>query len=272
MPIVVVTADLGTLGFIECSGVLVSPKVVLTHLGCLVLPPDVYGEVPPEVEEPQLGSRSLFPNEQDYLGLCAHDPTWVLMEDGSFAGRFEEPVALSALTVSRADDTDGLEAVGVRSFFSSGAASRCSDSLGALVLESDIVLGRPTLRVTNLTTVGEPVHLLGLSTGGASQVERVTFNQGDAATPPRALTFRHASCLSDIGGGVFSASSNALIGIIDLGVTDACDDPVAETIALQLAPFQHLLLAAAQDARETLYVEADPKAVELRFASDCTPP
>jgi hypothetical protein len=271
-PVVVVTADLGSLGFIECSGVLVSPKVVLTHLGCLVLPPDVYGEVPPEIEEPQSGSRSVFPNERDDVGFCANAPDWVLVEDGSFAGRFEEPVALSSLEVTRADDLEGLEAVRVRRVYVSGAASRCSDALGVLVLSSEITLGRPTLRLTHQTSVGEPVELLGLNSGGSSRIERVTRDQGDTATPPRAIALRHAACLSDVGGGVFSANGNALIGIIAMGATDACDDPAAEIIALQLSPFQNLLLAAADDARETLFVEPDPDAVELRLVPDCAAP
>ncbi len=268
-PIVVVTADLGSLGFIECSGVLVSPQVVLTHLGCLVLPPDLYGEVPPEGEAPQLGSRSMFPSESDSLELCTSDATWRLTENGSFAGRFEEPVALRSLEVSAPDDVEGLEAVGVRSVFASGAASRCADGLGVLVLEAPLELGRATLRLTDQTTIGEPVTVSGLITGGPSQIERVTFDEGDAATPPRAVALRHPACLSDIGAGVFSANSNALIGIIELGATDACDDPEEEAIALRLAAFRSLLLTAAEDARETLHVEPDRVAAELRFVPDC---
>jgi hypothetical protein len=82
-PRVEVSADLGALGIIHCSGALVSPKLVLTSAGCLALPTELEGLVPEPSNEPYLGQRSSFPRELSYERMCRPGPAWLPIEDGT---------------------------------------------------------------------------------------------------------------------------------------------------------------------------------------------
>ena len=268
-PVVSVDADLGALGVIECSGVAISPRIILTHLACLVLPSELLGEVPSYSDEPYSGSMSIFPNERDYRSICGSDPGRLPPEDGSFSVRLEEMVATKSLEVSPLDATSDVEAVGVRKILTSGAVSRCSDDLAALVLDDSLNLGQPSLRMTDASFVGEPVTMVGLETQGSSEIERVTLDEGDETTPPRAFTLARPACLGDTGGGVFSDDSQALIGIVELGVRELCDEGEGETVVMQISPYRALLVAAAKETGDVLYVEPDPGVQGRLLAPDC---
>ena len=253
-----VRADLGDLGLIRCSGVAISPKVVLTSSACLVLPPELSGFVPVVSNEVYLGPRSLYPLDLSYDTVCRPGADWSPIEDGTFVARLEEPVPLPMLEVVLGTG-DEAPATGVSKIFTSGSASRCSDGLAALVLNASLTTSFQSVRLAPPSVPGERVSVDGFETLRNAVVQTVTDDIGDESAPPRALSLSQQTCPSEQGAGVFSEETGALMGIVNFGIGTGCDDPDGRTIAVRLSAFQRLLLDAASDANESLHVEAGPE-------------
>jgi hypothetical protein len=252
-----VRADLGELGLIRCSGVAISPQVVLTSSACLVLPPELSGFVPVVSNEVYLGPRSLFPSSPSYDTVCRPGADWSPIEDGTFVARLEEPVPLPMLDVVLGTG-DEAAVTGVSKIFTSGSASRCSDDLAALVLNASLTTTFQSVRLAAPSVPGERVSIDGFETLRNAVVQTVTDDIGDETAPPRALSLSQQTCPSEHGAGVFSEETGALIGIVNFGIGTGCDDPDGRTIAVRLSAFQRLLLDAASSANESLHVEAGP--------------
>jgi hypothetical protein len=270
-PAVEVFADLGPLGFIRCSGVAVSPRVVLTSSACLVLPPELDGLVPVESNEEYRSSRSQFPEDMSYDVACRPGSTWAPLEDGSFRGRLEEPVALSMLDVTAGSSEPSLS-TGVRRIFRSGAASRCGDAIAALVLNDALSVAPSRVRLVEASAVGEPVSVNGIDAQRSATVQTVTAELGDATAPPRALSLTQQTCPSELGAGVFSDVTGALVGIVNFGIGAGCNDPEGRTIAARLSAFQRLLFDAALEAGDALHIEPGTSATGASAQLGCTKP
>jgi hypothetical protein len=254
-----VRADLGEHGLIRCSGVAISPKVVLTSSACLVLPAELDGFVPVLSNERYRGQRTWFPQDMSYEAVCQPGADWSPIEDGTFAARLEEPVPLSMLEVVLGTG-DEDPSTGVSKIFTSGSASRCSDGLAALVLNASLTTAYQSVRLAPPSVPGERVSVDGVDTVRNAVVQTVTDDIGDESAPPRALSLSQQTCPSEQGAGVFSEETGALIGIVNFGIGTGCDDPDGRTIAVRLSAFQRLLLDATAEASESLHVEAGPEA------------
>jgi hypothetical protein len=253
-----VRADLGDLGVIRCSGVAISPRVVLTSSACLVLPPELSGFVPVVSNEVYLGPRSVFPLNLSYDSVCQPGADWSPIEDGTFVARLEEPVPLSMLDVVLGTG-DEAAVTGVSKIFTSGSASRCSDGLAALILNASLTPSFQSVRLASPSVPGERVSIGGFESLRNVVVQTVTDDMGDETAPPRALSLSQQTCPSEQGAGVFSEDTGALIGIVNFGIGTGCDDPDGRTIAVRLSAFQRLLLDATAEVSESLHVEPGPE-------------
>jgi hypothetical protein len=269
-PALEVFADLGPLGFIRCSGVAVSPRVVLTSSACLVLPPELDGLVPVESNEEYRSSRSQFPEDMSYDVACRTGSTWSPLEDGSFRGRLEEPVARSMLDVTAPASGESSRSTGVRRIFRSGAASRCGDAIAALVLNDALPVAPSSVRLVEASAVGESVSVNGIDAQRSATLQAVTADVGDATAPPRALSLTQQTCPSEHGAGVFSEATGALLGIVNFGIGTGCSDPEGRTIAARLSAFQRLLFDAALEAGDALHIEPGTSTTGASAQLGCT--
>jgi len=261
--VVLVKARLGDQGFTYCSGVLVASDIVLTGLGCVVAlnDPDALDPRPTTAEENFISINLI---DLDYDSLCERDRGWKWIEDGSFAAELGEPLQPDAIGVSVRGALD--DTFQVKSIFTSRGQSHCGDDLAALVLEAPTNVSPAAVRLEDVSHVGDAVTLLGfcvtqegpLATSTLdSQVEGVTFEEGDVTAPPRSLLLSHVLSVFASGGAVFSPETGALIGVITSGEATGCGEagPEGKTVAVRLAPFRRMLIDAARAAGQPLHTE-----------------
>jgi hypothetical protein len=88
----------------------------------------------------------------------------------------------------------------------------------------------------------------------------MTVQPSPRAGSPRSFELAE-TCPDQSGGGLFSATTGALVGVLgsSSGSMD-CRAP-AQGMALRLAPFRRLLIAAA--APEKLELESSPRALNV---------
>jgi len=269
-PLVEVTGNLGAAGIIRCSGVAITPRLVLTRSACLALPSELGGTIPEESSVAYVGGpRTVFPTGRALDPSCAQDGSWFPIEDGAFAARLEEPVQRSSLRVALADASAGDPASGVFGIVGSRATSRCAPDIAVLALDNSLSVGFSPLRLAKATPLGEAVMVVGNATFFASQVKQIAAELGGVASPPFSLVLGAQACPRDLGGGVFAAYGGALVGIIGAASGAGCGDPSGETVATLLAPLERLLLDAAAVVGDDLAVEPDPSDSRQELLRPC---
>jgi hypothetical protein len=255
--IVFVVAQLGNLGLVQCSGVLISRTLVVTALGCTMVPNEVadsYGrEQLPDAEATGNVYYSGAVDPADCNGGNA-------IEDGSFSTLVGDPLPKEAFSVYLASErlTDaGYEVSEVRRV----GGTRCSAGLALLKLSSGIGSSASPVRAEETDGLDEPLLLRYLSVGARFVLEReelaTQLNPSVLAGSPRSFELAE-TCPKQSGGALFSATTGALVGILasSSGSMD-CRAPAPGT-ALRLAPFRRSLIAAA--APEKLELESGPPA------------
>jgi hypothetical protein len=265
--VVVLRADLDATSARYCSGVAVSPGLVVTSASCLTYPPDgEYGDEATVADGPQFrASRSTYLDSQEYDELCDPVRARAPREDGRFGARLGEPVPLQSLAVALADDAS-RPMLGVDAVLSVSGGSRCNDGVAVLRLKEPLALPEVPARFEAVDHAGEAVVVSGLADAmgrlvrrdASAQVERVTDLTGDELAPPRSLLLNLGTCPFERGGAVFSADSGALIGLVAWGQNSACEASTSSsgtTVATRLAPFRNLLLEAAAAYGQTLFSE-----------------
>jgi len=260
--IVLVRGDLEGAGLTLCSGVLVSPRLALTHQSCLVLPSEVdAADLVVDDERPSFDGRELHSGDVDYASTCRVDAGWDPLESGDFAAWLGQPLDPATVTVSVVRDGAELASTTVQQILLPHAASRCWDILAAMVLEDELPAVLRPVRVMEVTAPGDAVTIGAFSVSLTEPqfrdavVEAVTLDTAAAGTPPRSLELSRQVCFSEPGGAVVS-DSGAIIGLIGYGTGAFCGDPEGRTIATRLAPFRRMLLDAAREAGDRLPVEA----------------
>jgi hypothetical protein len=135
----------------------------------------------------------------------------------------------------------------------------------ACTLGRDLEVPQIALRLDETTKLDEPVILGGhcLTSGTprrrdvASIVSEVTFELGTPSAPPRALVMPDAASSFDLGGGVLSSETGALIAVIASGRNPSCAAANPDgSLAIRIAPFRRMLLDAAASRGVTLRAEA----------------
>jgi hypothetical protein len=106
----------------------------------------------------------------------------------------------------------------------------------------------------------DPLLLRSAELGRAFLVEEeqvdVTRLPSTGSDPPRSFSLAQ-TCERQSGGGVFSASSGALVGILTSSLGRSCAEPDIGVV-VELAPFRRWLLDAG--GPELLLVEPEPGA------------
>jgi len=258
--VVIVNTDLATAGFIECSGVVIAPTLVLTDVLCIVLPIELeLQDLVDTPARPSFDGRALHRASVDYAE-CAPDASWAPREDGDFSARLGELIDVSTVTVSVLANSLATTTIGIRQAWLAPAEYRCWDDLALLVLEQPIPSPPVSVRLTGTESVGDRVVLGGSGRGMRqpyevpSTLQAVTFEAAEPAAPPRSLLIDEQVCDFESGGAVTSAETGELIGVIGDGTGDFCGDPSGGTLATRIAPFRRMLLEAARDAGEVLRV------------------
>jgi hypothetical protein len=236
------------IGFVEggaseaCPGVVISPSLVITSASCLM---------------PSVGAR-LF---ADQAPNCDGETGWPL-EQGDFTAWIGRSDDIDRIRVYVANGTDTAP-LDVLAVYTSGATSRCANDLGMVHVASGLPPSRARIRFHESTIAGEEVTLSGLHfvegyvtpNEAPASVTELTYEAGDSELPPRSLLLNGQVCLLAHGGGVFSAETRALLGIIAWG-SRACDDAEGTTVAIRLAPFRRFLLEVGSAMfSETLQAE-----------------
>jgi len=256
--VVFVSADLGSLGLIRCSGVLLTRTLVVTALGCTMVPnalADRYGlDEPPDVEP---SGDVAFAGAVDAADCEAGSP----LEDGSFATLFGAPLRSDVFEVYLPSEQVRESGHSV-SVVSRVGTTRCSVGIALLELASGIGSGPLAVRVED---VQEDALLLSyLSVTNAATLERhdLPFVTVASSEPSSEPSFElPETCPEQSGAAVFSPVSGALVGILGAsrGSND-CRSPGLGT-GVRLAAFRRSLLAAA--APEALLLESGPAAPSL---------
>jgi hypothetical protein len=241
-------------GFLQCSGAVLTPTLLLTAQSCVTRPPQLG-----DLHSP--GAAGNVPvGTIDYTQVCSPDVAWLPREDGSFAARFGQPIAPEALT-ARWQRGERIQAQQV---ISSGAASRCADGLALIQLRRELEVQPLPLRLDEHSYEGEIVQLSAYCTPPgvprwrelASTVEAVSYEIAGVGMPPRALRVSHQVSALELGGAVLSAETGQLLGVLASGERGSCSesDPLGTSIALRVAPFRRWLLDSAEALGETLRV------------------
>ncbi len=232
--------------YVNCSGVVVAPTLVLTAASCFF---EGIGEFP----------------ETDRGTLC--DGNWAPIERGDFDALIGRPYELDPVIVTGATDTSAD--VFARVLRTSSVTSLCGDDLAVLVLERRVDLPVASLRLDETTQIGESVTLSSLweldgsiqSVERTYSIEEVTFGIPSSETPPRSLLVTGRICPFERGSPVFSSDTGALAGIVAWGKNE-CDAPDAASVVVRLAPFRRFLLETAEEFGETLRLEPNAATTE----------
>lgn len=266
---VLVHGSLREAGELDCSGIALTPRLVLSNVLCLVLPAELdLSDLDMPLGRPSFDGIPGYTGDVDYTGSCASAAGWGPTEDGSFAAWLGASLEPSSFTVQLLRDGQLVASSSVRRVWFPHAGSRCWDTLAALVLEEPLDVTPRAVRLEETSRVGESITLsafgpsLRVPLERLGEIEAITDQAGDASAPPRSLLLSKQVCNYEPGGGVLSAETGAAIGVIAFGTGDECGDPEGRTIATRIAPFRRLLLDAAQDAGESLPIEPPTQSAE----------
>lgn len=189
--------------FDDCTGTLLSPRVLITAKHCVTL---------------------VQPGEFVCTGAGA------LRVDGKGAGLFGAKFDGSQIEVFPGTAPVGAAVAHAAAIFVSESSDACHDDVAAVVLDTPIAQEYyPPLRLTRTTMIGETVRLVGYGTSEHDQlIERreiadvrvVDVGRDDgvpnpnATTPPRSFVVGGATaCFGDSGGPALSMTTGALIGV-----------------------------------------------------------
>ncbi len=228
--IVLLRADRGSEGWINCSGTLVSPSVVVTAKHCVADIPD----------------KSF---------VCRPDGD--LVPDGSGAGVFGATFDAETLSVhvgASPSDEPAAKGAGV---IVSDAYSACRDDLAILILDRPVsVPSYVPIRWNATTRPGENVTLLGYGMGELHHtvVRREVANvpilevgsivaEENPTTPPRSLNIGGDTVCSGDSGGPALAKSGALVGTYSR-ITGDCFSPDSRNTYILAAGFRKMLTEA----------------------------
>jgi hypothetical protein len=252
--VVLVTARLGNLGTVRCSGVAVTRTLVVTSLGCVTVPASlvaIYGSPGAIDVEPMAG---IYEADATGDGDCIGG---VAAEDGSFATQFGPSIEAERIEVYLASERvnqPGHEVVDVLRV----PTSRCADGIALLRLASSVGLSPIPVRASDAREGDEPAVLSAVI---VQPDFSLTKRDVDLELPPPSGSGADArafempgTCPDQSGAGLFSIASGALLGVLgsSLGSAD-CSTPGAGT-GVRLAPFRRMLIEAA--APEALQVES----------------
>lgn len=266
--VVVASAPVGNRWQTECSGVAISPRLVATHLRCVLARSD-----PAPTEVAREAAQVLLPPESrvsrsgsvDLSTGCRADAGWSSIEDGDFSGRPAEP--LEARTIVVSELAEGGTAVQVTRVFAISATSYCSDTLALLELEADLAVSPIAIRFGGPPMVGDSLVLSGFcSESDTTPLVRREFPStvegvSGVAAPPRALLVSNSVAGYVAGGAAFAADTYALVGLVMSGTLfpDCAPPDEAPTYILAFAPYRRLLLNVAAEVGAALYSEIDPE-------------
>lgn len=189
--------------FDDCTGTLLSPRVLITAKHCVTL-------------------------VQSGEFVCTGAGT--LRVDGHGAGLFGAKFDGERIEVFRGTAPVGAAAAHVIAIFATESSDACHDDVAAVVLDTPIQQDSyPPLRVARSTPIGETVRLVGYGTTEHGKlIERreipdvrvVDVGRDDgvpnpnATTPPRSFVVGGATaCFGDSGGPALSMTTGALTGV-----------------------------------------------------------
>lgn len=264
--VVLVEGDLRLAGRTVCSGYAVTPSVIVTNSVCVIMPAGlVASDLDRPLEMPSFeGEYYAYSGNVDYASVCDVDAGWEPREQGQFGAWPGEPLSPSQLTVSILEQGEPVAVSNVRQVLLSHAGSRCADSIAALVLAEPLPVPYRPLRLSEETQAGEAVIMSSLDPMAVTTLERsanievVTGVVHQPGVPARALVLSQQSCYYEPGGGLLSEASGALIGVLGYGTGSYCGDPQGKTMATVIAPYQRMLMEAADAAPDVLHLEPAP--------------
>ena len=263
--VVFISAYLGSLGWVRCSGILITRTLVATALGCTMAPgeiADLYGRDEPPGLEPT--SDIYFSGAVDPADCSAG----TAVEDGSFATLFGPPLPKEAFQVYLPGESILDYGRDVSEVLRTGV-TRCSPGIALLRLDSGAGPSAIPVRVEGTASADESLLLSYLSVRDATleRKDLMLIPAGASqASAPGSLEFSE-TCPEQAGGGLFSATSGALVGILaESHGSDSCRTPAVGT-AVPVSAFRRMLLEAA--APDELELESGPP---LPNASVCAAP
>jgi hypothetical protein len=258
--VVFISAYVGSLGLVRCSGVLLTRTLIVTALGCTMVPnslADRYGRAEPP--DGVLSGDVYYSGDVD--GADCKDG--VSVEDGTFATLFGPALPSEAFEVylpSERITADGHTVSEV----SRVGTTRCAPGVALLKLASGLGPGRIAIRAEEGDATEQPLVLSYLSVTNAATLERqdISLPSGTGSEPSATNSFDIAdTCPEQSGGALFSATSGALVGILGSSRgTDDCQRRDSGT-AVRLSAFRRSLIAAAEP--EALELESGPTTSNL---------
>ena len=235
-----------------CAGTLVAPNVLVTALTCV----------------------SQSQHEGDYY--CDTDGSVLQPDDGS--AWLAPPVEAGNISVYAAGTTVVPLAYGAE-VFSSGSPSLCVDNIAVVILDRDVPNELRPLRLKREMERGELVTLIGIEGElGLREHEPVlTVGPDETATRKplftvRAFGTRGGPCWYNLGAGVISEETGALVGVFSRTVLDECNSDDAFGVYTKVAPYAKLIVRAfARTGRIPLEESGSPPAPQAGCSLAATP-
>ncbi len=241
-----------------CSGTLIAPNLVVTAMHCVAPLDD--GDF-----------------QCDYAGS--------VIQDHPGAGELGHPVDAGLVEVRVGVDAVGNEiAAHGTQLFTTNSANICTNDLALVVLDTDLDLPLAAMRLSQETTLGEALTIVGYGRTEMTHDDtvrrfrekvRVTdLGTDDAsnplsAAPPRTLVVGPSACEGDSGGPAFAANKTgfgdskqmAIAGVNSLAI-GTCGAKDARSVFTRLDPFKKLIDQAFEAAGHTVWEEGQTVAGE----------
>lgn len=253
--LVFVTASLGSLGTIRCSGVAVSRTLVMTARGCVAVPNALRGSYPPPEDDSAPLTGDIYYADSVEEGGCQQMRA---VEDGSLSTSFGDTLPPGAFDVYTSLERVTRRGLVVTEIIAP-SGSRCAQGIALLRLESGLDAGALTIgamqsQASNDTTLSH------VAVGAAYTLERhdvpVPVANGANGSSLLPTSFEAPdTCPEQTGGAFFSNSTGALVGVLasSLGSPD-CTQP-ASGVVVPVMPFWALLEETA--APDTIALEGE---------------